>query len=256
MPILICFGFTIISVILSFRFKDIYKPRRKEGTKATIKVLKTYRKDLKKSVKFIIKSERMKAYILFGAVFYGIIKVISTYKSNILVFEGIPEEQYSMIFAIFSLIAGVSLTFSKEIHKRFKNRTITFISIAYCLACIIIGVTSMSLTNNIAIPIIIIMLAIVKVAESTWWILEGKYLNNFTTPEKRSKIRFTYQMIVGVISSIIILLGSLIIKIFNIQTAFLIISLLAFMGIVLVLDYMRKRIGLRPSQYKKEDISF
>lgn len=256
LPVFICLGFSIISVILSFGFKDIYKPRKKENTKATLNVLRSYRKDLSKSVKFIIKSERMKAYILFGAVFYGIIKVIATYKSNILVFEGISEEQYSMIFAIFSLIAGVSLTFSKQIHKKFRNKTLTVLSLTYCLACIIIGTSSIMFKTNIAIPIIILMLATIKIEESTWWILEGKYLNNFTTPEIRNRIKFTYQMIVGIVSSMISLIGSLIIKIFNIQTAFLIVALLALMTIVLVLDYMRKRIGLKPSQYKKQDILF
>ena len=47
-PMIICAGFILISTILSFKFKDIYKVENKEDRKVS-KVLKEYKEDLKTS---------------------------------------------------------------------------------------------------------------------------------------------------------------------------------------------------------------
>lgn len=45
-------------------------------------------------------------------------------------------------------------------------------------------------------------------------------------------------------------------NVMDISKAFLLLVLIALLGIILSLDYMRTRIGLRPNEYKKEDIEF
>ena len=155
LPLLICLGFIIISTILSFKFKEIYN-NEKPKVDSIAKTINEYCTDLKKSIKFILKSRRLKSYIIFGAIFYGVIEVIDTYKSELLIVKGIPEEQFSMIFACLTLLAGVSVTFSKKIHKKFRNRTLSFISLTYILSCIVIGILAWKFTNIIVIPIIYI----------------------------------------------------------------------------------------------------
>lgn len=255
LPIIICLTFVLISIILSFRFKEIYNTEKAKinNEKETIK---QYGTDLKTSIKFILKSRRLKSYILFGALFYGVISVIDTYKSELLVVKEMPEEQFSMVFAVLSLLAGVSVTFSKKIHKKFKNKTLTFISLTYIFSCIIIGLIAWKFTNNVAIPIILILYAVLSMCDSVWYIIEYKYLNNFTTETNRSKIMFTYELIGGITASTISIIGSKILEIFEIQNAFLLVSLIFLVIMILVLDYMRTRFGLKPSEYKKEDIEF
>lgn len=258
LPMFICLGFTIISTILSFKFKDVNskgKQEEYENIKMST-ILKEYMVDLKKSVGFIVKSKRMKAYIAFGSIFYGIITVFDIYRSDLLLSKGIPEEQYSMIFAILIILAGISVTLSRKIHKKFKNKTLTVVSLAYVFACIVAGIVANICTNNIAIPIIIIMYAIMKMSTSVWYILEYKYLKNFTTEEIRNKITFTYETIVGIVMAIFAVIGSIVLKFFSTSQIFLLVSLAALIGIVLVIDYMRPRFGLRPKEYKKEDIDF
>ena len=63
----------------------------------------------------------MKAYVIFAAVFYGLIKIMSTYKSDLLLDIGVAEEQFSMIYAVLSLIAAISVTYSRKIQRYFKN---------------------------------------------------------------------------------------------------------------------------------------
>ena len=130
LPMFICMGFIIVSIILSFKFKDVHTIEIKENAKM-LKVLKEYESDLRTSIKFIVKSRRMKSYIAFGSIFYGLITIMDIYRSEVLLNKGVPEEQYSMVFAILTLLAGISVTLSGIIHKKFRNKTLTFISLVY-----------------------------------------------------------------------------------------------------------------------------
>ena len=257
LPLVICLGFVIISTILSFKFKDIYEVSNDKKQEISLaKTVKEYAKDLKVCFKFILKSGRMKSFILFQVVFYSLIRVIDTYRSQLLTDLLVPEEQFSMIIAALTLIGGISLTLKKSIEKKFKNKTLTFISLMYIGACIVVGtISSLTLSKNI-IPLILIMYAVMKMSTSTYWILESKYLKNFTNENMRNKLTFTFEFIGAVSASIFSMLGGLLLKVVNVENAFLMVGLLALACMVVTLDYMRKRFGLRPKQYKKEDIEF
>lgn len=256
-PMLICLGFIIISTILSFGFKDIYEVKKDHKLNMGLSnILKEYGNDLKSSFKFILKSKRMKSFILFQIVFYSVIEIIDTYNSDLLITIGIPEEQFSMIFAVLTLIGGISLSLKRPIERKFKNRTLAFISLMYIGACIVIGTVATVFEGEMIIPIILIMYAVQKINTSIWYILEAKYLKNFTKEEMRNKITFTYEFIGGIAASIFSMLGGLLLDIINVQNAFLIVGLLALASMVVTLDYMRTRFGLKPEEYKKEDIEF
>ena len=123
-PIFICLLFIAISTILSFRFEDVYEPKE-VAKNANIKdTIKEYSIDLKTAFKFILKSKRMKAYILFQIALYGLIEIISTYSSDLLVTIGIPEEEFSIIFSVLTLIGGISLSLKKPIERKYKNHYI------------------------------------------------------------------------------------------------------------------------------------
>lgn len=257
LPIIICLGFIIISTILSFGFKDIYQVEKIEKSKSKKTIVKDYAKDLMEAFKFIFNSGRMKSIVLFQVVFYSLITIINTYRSDLLVEINIPEEQFSMIFALLILIGGISLSLRKNIEKRFKNRTLTFISLVYIGACIFIGIVSMlNINHNMTVALILIMLAIQEIATSIWNVLEYKYLKNFTNERTRGKIGCAYEMIGGISASVISMLGGLLLNFVDIKGAFLIIGLASLACMVVTLDYMSKRFGLRPKEYRKEDIEF
>ncbi|MBQ3145838.1 MAG: hypothetical protein IJB90_04675 [Clostridia bacterium] len=52
------------------------------------------------------------------------------------------------------------------------------------------------------------------------------------------------------------ILGGLLLDIICVENSYLIVGLLFLAIIVVVLDYMRTSIGLKPEEYKKEDIEF
>lgn len=256
-PMLICLGFIVISTILSFGFKDVYEVKKDKKEKIGLTTtLKDYREDLKSSLKFILKSKRMKAFILFQIVFYSVIEIIDTYNSDLLIKVGIPEEQFSMIFAVLTLIGGISLSLKRPIEKKFKNRTLSFISLMYIGVCIIIGAIATFCKGEAIIPIVLMMYAVQKINTSIWYILEAKYLKNFTKEEMRNKITFSYEFIGGIAASIFSILGGILLKVLDVENAFLMIGLLALASMIVVLDYMRTRFGLKPEEYTKEDLEF
>ena len=106
------------------------------------------------------------------------------------------------------------------------------------------------------IPIILILFAVLQSVTSIWYILETKYVKNFTKADTRNKITFVYEFLSGIFASIVSVLGGLLLKHVNIQDGFIIVGLLSLLFMTLVLDYMRKRFGLKPEEYNKEDIEF
>ena len=126
----------------------------------------------------------------------------------------------------------------------------------YIGACIVIGTISSLLEGGNIIPIILTMCAMQKISTSIWYILEAKYLKNFTKEEMRNKITFIYEFIGGIAASIFSILGGLLLKVLIVENAFLVIGLLALASMTIVLDYMRTRFGLKPEEYTKEDLEF
>ena len=255
LPLYISLGCLTISTVLSFGFKEIYVNKINKNDFSFMH-LKEYNDDIKSSFKFIFKSKRMKAFILFQIVFFSLIKMIDIYKSNLLVDVGIPEEQFSMIFAILNLMGAMALFLKKPIEKKLKNKTLSYISISYILACIIIGIISIINKSQTIIPFLLIFYIVQKMDTSLWYILEAKYLKNFTNHNTRSKITFTYEFIGSLSASLFSIIGGLLLNVITVENAFLIVGLISLALIIIILDYMRTRIGLKPHQYKKEDIEF
>ncbi len=255
-PMYICLLFLIISLLISFKFKDIYIQKENETKENFHEFLNGYSNDIKDSFRFIKKSRRMKAYLIFAGVFYGLIKIVTTYKNDLLIDIGVNEEQFALIYAALSLIAAISVTHSRKIQKYFKNKTLTVLSLFYTISTIFIGAISLSVSDSIVLPFIIVFYVIIRICDSQWYVTEYTYLRNFTTPESRNKISFTFELITGVAASVISLIGAVILEYMNIKYAILITGLVFLGIIVVVLDYMRTRIGLKPKEYKKEDIEF
>lgn len=254
-PMIICLICTIVSLIISFGFKDIYSVAKRK--KKTIgRFAKEYKTDVVASLKFIKRSNRMKSYILFAAVFYALINIFDTYKFDLLTNINIGAEQFSIIMAVLSLIASISVKNTKKVQKMFKNRTLTFLSLTYILSWIVIGIISIVLTDNVIIPIILVLYMINRLCDSQWVIVKGRYLKNFTRPETREKITFTFELVTAFAGGTAALIGAWILSVTDIRRAIILVALGGLVLIILSLDYMRTRFGLRPREYSKEDLNF
>lgn len=136
-PLTLCLGFTVLSVLLSCQFKEIpiqetSSTSSKIQNSAFAKQLQTYLNGLKQAFQFILKSNRLRALILFNAIFVSFYNIIGTLRRSVLTEIDVPNAYFGIIFAVYlsssltSLILGIlfTITFLHENTCWFKARRI------------------------------------------------------------------------------------------------------------------------------------
>ena len=251
LPMIICLAFTIIATIISTRFKDIYENKLEENEISN--KIKEYKKDFKISIKNIITSKRLRALLIFMGIFNALITITGTYKGSTLTELQVKPETFSMINAIFTFIAGIATTFQDKIHKKFRNRSFTFLVMIFITSIILIGILLYTNILNI-LPIILILLAIRSITMSNYYVLSERYAKNFSTPKTRTRISFATEFTTNIIEAIMVFFAGVLLDGTNIRFATLFIGLIFLIIFILILDYMRTRVGLKPEEYDKKDI--
>ena len=250
-PLILSSITSFLAVILAYRFEEI-----KTEEKKNITISETIR-DMKQGLHFAIKSNRLKALFLFTSIFAGTLMMISTYEKSLLTDLQIAPQYFGIIFAVLTLVQCFSVNYQNKIHNTFKNRTLAFISIPIFLSFIIVG-SIVNMNLNFSFTIIMVMLAYVihHFFRGPYWILNDRYITNFTNSENRAKILSANNFIKHIGEIVIKFLGGILLEYYTTGTAYLIIGVIGLIVILLVLRYMHKRIGLRPEKYSTKDIGY
>ncbi len=250
-PLILSSITSFLAVILAYRFEEI-----KTEEKKNITISETIR-DMKQGLQFAIKSSRLKALFLFTSIFAGTLMMISTYEKSLLTDLQIAPQYFGIIFAVLTLVQCFSVNYQNKIHNTFKNRTLAFISIPIFLSFIIVG-SIVNMNLNFSFTIIMVMLAYVihHFFRGPYWILNDRYITNFTNSENRAKILSANNFIKHIGEIVIKFLGGILLEYYTTGTAYLIIGVIGLTVILLVLRYMHKRIGLRPEKYSTKDIGY
>lgn len=197
--------------------------------------------------------------LILGTIFatIQIIMMISTYENSLLTDLQVAPQYFGIIFAILTIVQCFSVRYQDKIHNSFKNKTLAFISIPIFISFIITGIVA-NLNLNFTITIIIVMFTffIHHFFRGPYWVLEDEYVTNFTTANIRAKILSTSNLIKNIGKIVISFLGGLLLEFYSTSTAYLIIGIVGLIIILLVLRYMKQRIGLKPEEYNKEDIVY
>lgn len=166
-------------------------------------------------------------------------------------------QYFGIIFAILTLVQCFSVRYQDKIHNTFKNKTLSFISVPIFLSFIIVGIIT-NLNLNFYFTLIIVMFAffIHHFFRGPYWVLEDRYVTNFTTSNIRAKIISTSNLIKNIGEIIISFLGGLLLEFYNTSTSYLIVGIIGLIVILLILQYMKGRIGLKPEDYNKKDIGY
>lgn len=250
-PIILSSFISLLAIIIAYRFEEV------EGEKKEKTTISESIKDIKRGFKFILKSKRLKALFFFTSIFVGVLMMISTYEKSLLTDLQVSPQYFGIIFAILTLVQCFSVRYQDKIHNTFKNNTLAFISIPIFLSFIIVGIV-VNLNLKFYFTIIIVMFAffIHHFFRGPYWILEDRYVTNFTSSNIRAKILSTSNLIKNIGEIVISFLGGLLLEFYTTSTSYLIIGIVGLIVIILVLKYMRKRIGLSPEKYNKEDIEY
>lgn len=258
-PLGICIAILLISALLATKFKELDNLEPQEDkTIGIFKRYKIYFKDLRLAFSFIFTSRRLKALMLYAGVMYGIIAVMSTYEMGLLEEISISASVTGIIYAIMQVIAGISSKLQNKFHEKFKKRVLTVIGISYTIACLIAGLISITSLPYIIVVGVILASYVVRYLDTGFFhVLMKKYVTNFTNAEVANKVYSAYSLVAGIGTTVICALGSVIVSHNNSIRYSMIIFGVAFLAIMLLmLLYMKDRVGLEPQEYRKKDINY
>lgn len=257
LPIYVCLSLCIISTILAYKFKPYenvtFNFKKRHEFKNVIRDFK----QLRSAFRTIFKSNRLKCILIFAGIFHGILGIRTTLTSSLLADIGLPEQYFGIISAILSICASVSSKHQSLFHNQFKNKTLTYLSLPYCFTLILSGfIVSSKLSFDYVLIILIVLFGIQNIIKGPYYTLIFRYLNSFSSPEASTKIYSAHTYLEGVLRFIITLFASFLLNITNTANSLIILGCVFTFILILLLDYMRTRVGLKPEEYKKSDIHF
>lgn len=253
LPIILCLIANIISTILSTRFRHTQMPDDEKEKKIGAR---EYFKQLKSAIKFAKKSKRMKCLLIFFGLTSGLLYNMTTFRSGVLEQIQLPEQYFGIVFAISQIAASMCSRAQGLIHKKFRNTTLAHFGIPLTVSCIIIGCLSMVGVNFASTFIIIFLFVMQGAIKGPYNVLIYRYLNNFTNKKVRTKLATIRNMIYNLFSIAISLLGSLLLNFTNASNTILIVGCMTTIIMILLLDYMRDKVGLKPDKYNEEDLKY
>lgn len=246
LPLIFSSLMSSIAVIIAYRFEEVEEKKTKKTT------IKELIEQNKQDFKFILKSKRLKALFLFTSIFVGVLMMISTYEKSILTELQVSPQYFGIIFAVTPLIQCFSVRYQDKIHNTFKNKTLTTIAIPIFLSFIMVGIVT-CLNLNFWVTLIIVMLAffIHHFFRGPYWVLEDRYVTNFTEESTRVKVLSVNNLIKNIGQIVISFLGGLLLEFNTTSKSYLIVGVVGLIIMCLILLYMKKRIGLKPEAYRR-----
>lgn len=262
-PMSICVAILLFATILSRKFYEINPIKKQEKNKINpnkITVLQKYKKyfkDLKLAFSFIFNSKRLKALMVFATIMYGMIMAMNTYEMALLEEIELSASITGIIYAVMQVIAGIASRNENILHERLKNKTLATIGISYTLACLIAGAISLTSINYVVIiTIITLTYSIRYLGTGAYYVLIKKYLSNFSNKEVSDKVYSAYGLVTGFGNVLICTLSSMLVSKCNLKYSMIIFGSIGTIIMIAVVKFMKERVGLKPNEYKKEDIDY
>ena len=252
-PIVLCLIGNILATILATRFRHTQMPDDEKEIKIGVK---KYFRELKEAIKFSKNSKRMLCLLIFFGLISGLLYNMTTLRSGVLEQIQLPEQYFGIVFAASQIAAAICSKAQNLIHKRFRNKTLSYLGIPLTVSCIVIGFLSM---GNVAFGktfFIILLFVLQGAIKGVYNVLIYRYLNNFTNKEIRTKLATVRNIVYNLFSIVISLLGSLLLRITDSSNTILIVGGMTTIIIVLLLDYMKDKVGLKPEEYEQEDLKY
>lgn len=258
-PIIISLLLNMICVFLSIRLQEIPKSNteklKEKSTETIFETFANFFKDFKYGFRYVLKSDRLRSLVMIYSLFYGILVLTLSLRRSLLDELEVSAEYFGIIFAAMGFIAAISATAQNWFNKTFKNKTIAVLTIPYCLSCILLGlIVILGIDMEIAMPIILGLFSLQYVVRGPFYTLIKRYFNNFSTTKARNKIYSITTFFESLVGSIITIAGALIVEYMDSSYSFLIIGGISLVLVILILDYMKPRVGLKPEEYKRSEI--
>jgi len=253
LPLILCLIGNIISTILSTRFKHTQATNNEDEIKESSK---EYFRELKGALKFSFKSKRMLSLLIFFGLLSGLYYNWGTVRNGVLTQVELPEQYFGLVYAAIQVIAAICSRMQNVIHKKFRNKTLSVLGISTAIVIIIIGVLGTTNIGNIRIAIILTLFVLLGGIKGAFNVLIFRYLNNFTNRQIRIKLAIVRNIIYNVFTIIISLFGAWILSFTTPSNSIIILGVISIIALILLLHYMKDKVGLKPEKYSKEDLKY
>lgn len=254
LPMILAMVFAGFACVISLQFEEIKDFNETEEKSENI--AKEYLNDLKISLKFIFKSNRIRSLLLYSGMIWGVCCLVAEYRSSILVEIGTSSLVMGIISAILCVASAIASKNQGEFHNKFKNKSLTYIGISFVLGIILSGaVVVLKAPFIVELIIITLTFIVIKADQSMSTILINRYLANFTNEKMLLKIYSANSIIKNLARMSIGILGSMLMSLTGSANAILIVGTISLMLMIILISYMKTRVGLKPEEYKKEEIS-
>ena len=251
-PIICCLIVNIIATLISTQFRHT-QMMDEEEERATVK---RYFKDLREVRRFALKSKRMLSLLLFFGLVSGMFYSLNTYRSNVLDEIMLPEQYFGIVLAVSQIMASLFSRLQILLHKKFRNKTLSVLGIPLTISCIIIGFLAKSEMSTFKTLIIILLFIMQGAIKGAYQVLIYRYLNNFTNSSVRIKLATIRNIIYSAFAVFIIIIGAFLLTFASAANTIIIIGCVTSIIMVVLLDYMKGRVGLKPEEYKKIDLKY
>lgn len=251
-PIILSLSTLILVTIMSLFFIEPIE-RRKVARTETFKQFK----DLSEAFKFIFKSERIKGLLLFSSIMMGLFSILTNYEVSMLEDLNIPAKYLGIVFAFLGIVSAISAKKQETFHNKFTNRSLSVLGGISSIGCIIVGIFGIiAEIYPLCIFFIIFFYIIRHFIKGLFYPLIEKYLGNFTNEEIDTKIYTADSFFKSISCAVFGVLASFLLDRLETSICMIIVGITFSIIIVLVSSFMKKRVGLKPNEYPKEDVKY
>lgn len=254
-PVILCILTNLFALIAATNFIDIQKIKKPKENKNIKQEMRDILIELKESFKFIFKSIRLRTLLIFLGINWGIIDTFATYQETLLKELNIPSYYIGFMLAGFQMLVGIFSTKSIEFNKKHKNKTLTDIGLMLTIGSIILGIiTIFNIPFEIQLMIVTFVFIIRAYAKGIYQVIKKRYMNNFADDKIIPKIYSINGITCNLSRMIIGIVASSILKATTLPNALLLMGIITTAMITILAIYSKTRLGLKPSEYKKEEI--
>lgn len=251
LPIICSFSVLIIGTIVSMLFIEPVKKTKNE------KVIKEQISDIKDGFKYVLKSNRLKALMLSSSFIYSLFVISQTYHVSLMEDLNFSSTAIGFIAAGAGLLSAFVSSKQDIIHKTFRNKTLTILSIVLASCCLIGGIYGICADKlHILFAVIVMAFLTYEVLVGLYYSLIDRYLTNFTNEKIDTKIFAANELCKNIVATIMILFGAFLLDKMITAYCMIIIGVLFLIIYVLIAVYMKSRVGLNPNEYSKEETKY
>ena len=251
-PIILSLSALVIVTVMSLFFIEPIE-RRKAPRHEPFKQIK----DLGEAFKFIFKSERIKGLLLFSSIMMGLFSILINYEVSMLEDLNVPAKYLGVIFAVLGIVSAVSAKKQENFHNKFTNKSLTVLGGICAISCIAAGIFGIvTEIYPLCIFFIIFFYIIRHFIKGLFYPLIEKYLGNFTNEEIDTKIYTADSFFKSISCAVFGILASFLLDRLETSICMIIVGITFSIIILLVSSFMKKRVGLKPNEYPKEDVKY